>query len=83
LAEGLDSEDSEGMEDTIGDDKEEKDNSNKEDNSEGREEDTELGMTLEPIRSMLLKVCPCFIVCNLKLSSVKFSYANLHLCSRT
>lgn len=76
LAEGLDSEDSEGTEDTTGDDKEgAKDNSDK--------EDTELGTTLEPIRSMLLKVCLCFIVCNPKLSSVQFSYANLHLRSRT
>ena len=54
-----------------------------EDNSEDEEEDDGLDTSLKPIRTMLLKVCPHFIVWKTKLRTVPCSYAKSHLGSRT
>ena len=53
-----------------------------EDNSEDEEGDDELDRNLEPIRSMLLKVCVRFILYKPKLISVESSCAKLRLRSR-
>ena len=53
-----------------------------EDNSEDKEGDDELDRNLEPIRSMLLKVCVHFILYKPKLISVESSCAKLCLHSR-
>jgi hypothetical protein len=76
LAKGHESHDSES------EDKDEEDDED-EDDSEVEEDNNELDTSLEPIRAMLLKVSPCFIVHNSKLRIVKCSYANLRLGSRT
>jgi hypothetical protein len=82
LAEGPDLE--ECTEDTTHttDEEEEEADKDEEDNSEDKEGDDELDTNLEPIRSMLLKVCLYFILYKPKLISIGCSCTKLHLCSR-
>jgi len=54
-----------------------------EDKSDDEEEDNGLDTSLKPIRTMLLKVCPHFVVWNTKLRTIPCSYAKLRLGSRT
>ena len=62
---------------------EEEEDDEDEDNSGEEEDDNELDAGLEPIKTMLLKVCRRFTVCYSKLRCVECSYAKLRSSSRT